>query len=147
MRRHTSGDDDLETEEDADEYEGYSLVDENGDEINGRKSKKKKKESYDDGETVEASPIPLNEQLVIVDNPNISGLDTGARLTLRITDDKTGGVYHGEIKAGDFKSAFIDRLLWNREGSYCECILHSAAAPVMVKLIFYEEFKEGTTLI
>ena len=123
---------------DEDEFAGYSITDDEGQEVE-REGKKKKKISYDDAsdEPVEASPIPENEQTVLIDNAHIFGLSEGDMLSLHITGEESASVFLGAEKVGDLKSAFVKKLLVDRRGWHVRCFFHSAAVPVMVRLVYY----------
>ncbi len=134
--------------DDGDEYEGFSVTDATGAEmdVSRPEKKKRKKESWDDGETVEASPIPENEQTVMIDEPNVAELSPGAPLTL-VVSGETVSVFSGETKAGSLKPAFVKKLSETRKGLHAECTLFSVSAPVMVKLKFYSRARKNTLKI
>ena len=137
-------------EDDGDEFEGYTVTDEEGAEISRGEDekKKKKKENWDDGETVEASPIPKDEQVAIIDNAKISGLDAGAVLQLVIKDENSAAIYIDEKKkAGDLKPAFVKKLLETRKDLWAAVTLHSTSAPVMIKIKFYERKHKNSVKI
>jgi hypothetical protein len=134
--------------DDGDEYEGFAVTDDTGAEmdVERKKTKREKAAVWDDGETVEASPIPKNEQTVLLDKPSVADLADGTALTLCI-DGETAAVYFKKEKAGELKPAFVKKLLEERAGFFARCVLVSASAPVMVKLFFSTEPGEGTVKI
>ena len=149
MKRHYDENNPFDAdEEDEDEYAGYVITDESGREVE-REDKKKKKKSYDDGkdEPVEASPIPKDEQTVMIDNASVAGLSEGDALALKITGGESASVYAGKEKAGDLKPAFVKKLLESRKEWYAQCFLFSASAPVMVKIKFFQSPTDGAVKI
>jgi len=149
MRRHYDENNSFEADDEADddEFAGFAITDDTGKEFLREDGKKKK--SYDDGddEPVEASPIPENEQTVLIDNAKVSELAEGGALTLVIGGEESAALYAGDEKAGDLKPAFVKKLLENRKGWYARCFLFSVSAPVMVKIKFFEKFHKGSTKI
>ncbi|MCL2798086.1 MAG: hypothetical protein FWD58_08560 [Firmicutes bacterium] len=134
-------------EDDEDEFAGYAITDEDGREV--EREDKKKKKSYDDTpeEPVEASPIPKDEQTVMIDNARVASLGKGDALTLKITGAESAEVHGGSEKAGDLKPAYVKKLLETREGWYARCFLHSASFPVMVKIKFFERPHKGAVKV
>ena len=134
--------------DDEDEFAGYAITDDAGREVE-REDKKKKKityaEKYD--EPVEASPIPKDEQTVMIDNARLAGLSEGDALSLHITGCESAEVLGAGGKAGDLKPAYVKKLLESRGGWYAQCFLHSASAPVMVKIKFFEKPESGAVKI
>ena len=153
MRNHYNENnpvEDADEEEDEDEFSGYAITDDSGREV--ERGKKKKKKSYDDqddskDEPVEASPIPENEQTVMIDNARVSRLNEGDALTLKITGEQSGEVHGESGKVGDLKPAYVRKLSENRKGWYAQCFLYSASAPAMVKIKFSEKPGKGAVKI
>jgi|GEM_PF-2048872 len=137
------------------EFDGFSVLDMNdGEEVLQFKEtsveaqpKKLKEENYDDGETVEASAIPDNEQTVMIDNANLSGLRLGDSVTLKIINATSIAVYAGEKKVGDFKPAFCQKLLETRVDTYVECSVYATAPFAMIKLKFFAHSCKNTVKI
>ena len=147
MKRHYDENNPYADDDGEDEFEGFTVTDDEGVAVEHTKNKKKKKEeSYDDGETVEASAIPENEQTAMFDNAKISGLGLGAPLILHIKSDAAAFLYSGAKKAGVLKPAFTQKLLTERKGRYAECFLYSADPP-MVKIKFYVRPRKNTVKV
>ncbi|MCL2061486.1 MAG: hypothetical protein FWH03_02560 [Firmicutes bacterium] len=138
----------LDDDIDGDEFEGFSLIDESGAEIySPPKKKKEKTESYDDGEIVEASAIPQDEQVVILDNASAEDLSAGVPLTMQIELPDTIELFADGKKAGELKPAFVQKLLSSRKGFWVQAFVHSVQPPVMVKLKFYQRSRKGAIKI
>lgn len=129
--------------EEENEFSGFSIVDESGLDIN--EIKKIVKDAEEDEPAI-ATPIPENEQIVIVDNAGLLIPDAGEKLDIKISK-VAGSVFYKKMKVGDFKPAFLARLYETREGSFVKAFLHSNEAPVMVKLIFSSDNDNGAVKI
>ena len=137
-------DEDYENKPEIYESEGYSVVDAeevhiDRTELKETSKEKTKEENYDDGETVEASVIPEDEQTVLIDKPKVSGLSIGDSLALKIESEKSIFVQSGDKKVGELKPAYCQKLFTARKGQYVLCSLHSGAPLVMVKLRFFNK--------
>ncbi|MCL2848373.1 MAG: hypothetical protein FWE13_06510 [Firmicutes bacterium] len=136
-------DEDYENKTEIYESEGYSVVDAEEVHIDRTelketvKEKEKKEENYDDGETVEASVIPEDEQTVLIDKPKVSGLSVGDSLTLKIESEKSILVQNGDKKVGELKPAYCQKLFATRKGQYMLASFHASTPLVMVKLKFF----------
>ena len=134
-------------EDDGDEFAGYAITDDTGREV--EREDKRKKRSYDEpaDEPVEASPIPKDEQTVMVDNARVSGMGEGDALTLIITGEESAELHAESEKVGSLKPAYVKKLLETRSGWYAQCFIFSASAPVMVKIKFFERHRKGAVKI
>lgn len=112
-----------------DEYNGFEIYDAN--DVYRRKIMLEALRAADE-ETI-ASPIPENEQKVIVDNAHFFGLSEGARLKIVLSGG--GIVEHNGKKIADLKPAFVARLIEKRGGSFARVTLYSFDPP-MIKMEF-----------
>ena len=131
------------------EFEGYGVVEVdnnfNENEVESPNTKaKKEEENFDDGETVEASEIPQNEQTVLIDNPKVTGVAVGALLHLQIKSQNSISVLDGSKKVGELKPAYSEKLFNTRAGQHTECSLHSKDSLVMIKIKFYARARKNT---
>ena len=136
------------------QFEGYSVVDAEEVDVDrtvevekSEKPKPKIEENYDDGESLEGSDIPQNEQTVIIDSPKISGLSIGDALEISIVSEKEIKLTVDGKKVGTLKPAYVEKLLATRKNQYVECFLHAGAPLVMVKLSFYSKARKGSVKI
>lgn len=124
----------------SEEFSGYTVYDD--DEIYRRKILAAAV-LQEEEETI-ASPIPQNEQKVIVDNAIFFGLTEGTDLDLVLS--ATGGYveFNGK-KVGDLKPAFVAKLKETRDKSYVKTSLYTIDPP-MVKLEFNESKTKGYSI-
>ena len=88
-------------------------------------------------EMPEATPIPENEQTVILFEAQTAGLIDGKELTLEF-DGNNCTVKCGNRSVGVFKSAYVIKLKAERSGQKVKAYF-KADTPPMVRLIFGEE--------
>lgn len=124
---------------DDDEFEGFTIIDEN--EAYRRKLMAAAAEEAEP-ETI-ATPVPENEQTVLVDNAKFALLQKGQPLSLVLSGD-SGSVYNGETKAADLKPAYVKKLTAERGGQYVYVTLHEKNPP-MVRLQFSQTPQNGYT--
>lgn len=118
--------------EDENEFEGYSFDDEHS-----VFNVKLAAAAEDDAQY--RTPLPENEQTVILFEPNVAGIKDGAEVTLGF-DGNTCTVFAGK-KIGVFKEAFVKKLRTERGGQGCRAFF-KADVPPMIRLMF----GEGTPL-
>lgn len=117
----------LQFDDGDDDFAGYTLVDENS--IFKMYSPEK------DEETI-ASPIPENEQTVILAEAQTASLKDGALLTLQF-DGESCDVFWEKKKVGSLKPAYIKKLKVER-GGQCARVTFKKDVPPMVRLTFGE---------
>lgn len=83
-----------------------------------------------------ATPIPENEQTVILSEPKVAGVRNEAKLELRFSPEGCC-VFCGEKKIGCLKEAFVKKLLVERGGQKAEAFFRSDIPP-MVRIVFGE---------
>lgn len=110
------------------EMAGYSLDEENS--IFGQLAPEK------DGETL-ATPIPQNEQTVLLCEPKVAGLKDGSPLNLRFTRNDGCEVYAGNKKAGELKAAYVKKLKAERGGQNALAYF-KLTVPPMARIVFGE---------
>jgi len=151
---HTYDENNLYIDEDEnkpEEYEGYSVV--SADEVHidhtaeKEVKKNKKEESYDDGETVEASAIPEDEQTVMIDKPKVAGISVCDILQLSVVSESNISIYNGDKKIGELKPLYCQKLFATRKGQFVTCTFHSSEPLVMVKLKFFTKAAKGRVKI
>ncbi len=112
-------------EDDDEDYEGYSIDE--------------KYAVFDDPlpepdpETV-ATPIPENEQTVILFAPQVAGLADGKELALHFADGECE-LRNGAKRVGCFKAAYVKKLCVER-GGQCARAYYKADIPPMVRIVF-----------
>ena len=94
-----------------------------------------------DEEQTIASPIPENEQTVILSDPDVIRLGDGAPLTLEFTDGDSCSVFSYTKKVGGLKSAYVKKLKTERGGQKASAFFKQTAPP-MIRIVF----GEGTTI-
>lgn len=111
-------------EDEEDDMTGYTLNEEN--------SIFKKFIPEPEPETI-ASPIPQNEQTVILADPHTAGLKDGQELS--IVFDETCRILDGTRTVGTLKAAYAAKLCAARGGQKTR-VYYKAATPPMVRLVF-----------
>ena len=84
-----------------------------------------------------ASPIPQNEQTVILAEPNVARLKDGDELTLEFSGEDCCDVKNGAKKVGSLKPAYVHKLKTER-GSQLAKVYYKAAVPAMIRIVFGE---------
>ncbi len=131
-------------DEDEDEFGGYSIVDASGADIS--EIKKIYKKAVEEDEPTIATPIPENEQTVIIENVSFILPKTGRQLSLKLSAAQ-GEVWDKKIKVGELKAAFVKKLYETRAGQFARVFMHSDVAPVMVRLVFTDKPEDGAVEI
>ncbi len=109
-----------------DDMSGYTVVDDN--------SIYKLLTSEPDPETI-ATPIPENEQTVILCEPSVAKVSDGQELELRFSENDGCDVFASGKRIGCFKAAYVRKLKNER----CEQLVkayYKSDVPPMIKLIF-----------
>lgn len=83
-----------------------------------------------------ASPIPQNEQTVILSDPSVAKLHDGDELTLRFCGEDCG-VFFGDKKVGGLRPAYVKKLKAERGGQNAR-VFYKAAVPPMARIVFGE---------
>ena len=109
-----------------DDMSGYTVVDDN--------SIFKLLAPEPDPETI-ASPIPENEQTVILCEPSVSRGADGQELELRFSDSDGCDVFASGKRIGCFKSAYVKKLK-NERGGQLASAFYKNSVPPMIKLVF-----------
>ena len=113
-------------DDEVDEMAGYTMVEDH--------SIFRIKVTEPEPETI-ASPIPQNEQTVILAEPNVATLKDGQELTLTFADACT--VLHGKKKVGSLKDAYVQKLRAERGGQKAK-VYYKQTVPPMVRIVFGE---------
>ena len=111
-----------------DEFAGYTVVDENS-------IYKKFAAEEEEQETI-ATPIPQNEQTVLLNEPHTGGLKDGVPLEMKFTEDNCILSFNGK-QIGVFRPAYIKKLKIEREGQKISAF-YKAVEPPMVLIVFGE---------
>lgn len=114
-------------DDDLDDMAGYTVNDEH--------SIFRKFVPEPEPETV-ATPIPQNEQTVILAEPNVSRLRDGQELALAFTEAGCN-VLNADKKVGALKAAYVAKLRAER-GGQCARVYYKQTAPPMVRIVFGE---------
>ena len=85
----------------------------------------------------DATPIPQNEQTVILFEPQTAGVADGKEVSLKFDGDNCA-VMSGNRKIGVFKSAYVTKLKAERSGQKVKAYFKQDVPP-MIKLIFGDE--------
>lgn len=93
------------------------------------------KAAREENTPVWASPIPENEQTVILFEPSVAGIKDGAEVTLAFSGDACAVM--AKKKIGILKEAFVKKLKAERGGTGVRAY-YKAATPPMVRLVFGE---------
>lgn len=117
-------------DEDDDEFSGYSI----DDEVSIYKTIAAATEPEQE---TEATPIPQNEQTVILFEAQTAGLSDGKELKLHFSGNECT-VYFGSKKVGILKSAYVIKLKAERGGQKVKAY-YKADVPPMVRLVFGNE--------
>lgn len=114
------------------EFDGYTLIDDhsifNVQEVVQEAVREEVPEEW-------MTPLPENEQTVLLCAPSVAGVKDGAALTLAFKGD--GCVVSAKKKIGTFKEAFVKKLKAERGGQSVRAF-YKAATPPMVRLMFGE---------
>ncbi len=116
----------LVNDEDEDEMAGYTVEDANS-VFNIAVSDSEEEETI-------ATPIPQNEQTVILSEPSVGTLRDGAPLKLKF-DGEACDVYSGSKKAGSLKPAYVKKLKSERGGQKAE-VFYKKDIPPMIRIVF-----------
>ncbi len=114
--------------EEENEFDGYSFDDAHS-VFNVRLAA-----TADEGEEYR-TPLPENEQTVILFEPDVAGIKDGQEVTL-LFDGNACTLFAGK-KIGVFKEAFVKKLRLERGGQGCRAF-YKADVPPMVRLLFGE---------
>ena len=115
------------TDGDDDEMSGYTVIEEN--------SIYKLFRTEEPGETV-ATPIPDNEQTVIICEPSVSRISDGDELSL-VFDGDNCAIKNGAKKVGSLKPAYVKKLKTERGGALFR-VFYKLTTPPMVRIVFGE---------
>lgn len=110
------------------EFDGYTLVEDHSIFNVHEAAREVSDESY-------ATPLPENEQTVILFEPSVAGIKDGASLSLTFSGDTC--VVTAKKKIGILKEAFVKKLKAERGGQGVRAF-YKAATPPMVRLVFGE---------
>lgn len=127
MKRLSDDDTPLD-EDDGDEFAGYSV--EEGHSIFYSHV------AAEEEETI-ATPIPQNEQTVILCDPKVAGVKDGDELNLKFDGDNCT-VYFGARAVGTLKPAYIRKLKAERGGQKAN-VYFKKTTPPMVRLTFGDD--------
>lgn len=117
-------------DEEEDEFAGYDIDD--------RVSIFKTiSEVIENEQETEATPLPKNEQTVILFEAQTAGMTDGKEVTLEFDGDDCA-VKCGGKKIGVFKSAFVVKLKAERSGQKVKAY-YKAEVPPMVRLVFGDD--------
>ncbi|MDE6397920.1 MAG: hypothetical protein K2L51_01215 [Clostridiales bacterium] len=114
-------------DDDLDEMAGYTVNDEH--------SIFKKFAPEPETQTV-ATPLPQNEQTVIMVEPNVARLRDGQELALAFTEEGCN-VLCADKKVGGLKAAYASKLRAER-GGQCARVYYKQTVPPMVRIVFGE---------
>lgn len=124
------GSDDMSADEDEDEFDGFSI--DNTHSV----FYSHVKQQLEEEETI-ATPIPQNEQTVILCDPNAAGVKDGELLALKFDGDNCA-VYSGARKIGTLKSAYVQKLKTERGGQKAN-VYFKKTTPPMVRIVFCDD--------
>ena len=113
---------------DEEEFDGYTLVEDHSIFNLTAAAHEENTESW-------ATPIPENEQTVLLFEPSVAGVKDGAALTLNFCGDTC--TVSAKKKIGILKEAFVKKLKAERGGQNARAF-YKAATPPMVRLVFGE---------
>lgn len=111
-------------DDDVDEMAGYTVLE--GHSIFRLKTPQPEPETV-------ASPIPQNEQTVILDRPDVARLKDGQELTLAF--GQTCAVLYNGKTVGGLKDAYVKKLCAER-GGQCAKVYYKHTVPPMVRIVF-----------
>lgn len=132
------------TEEDDDneiETHGYQLLDDSGEVRQEKKTLTEEEKDIKEFEPTSGSEIPINELIVMLDNPKTLGLKIGTEITLKLKDEKISA-YCGTKKIGDFKELLNEKYLTAHKKHYYNAGVYSLS-PLMIKITFNARVKKG----
>lgn len=132
-------------DEDGDEFAGYTVIDENEE---YRRKIASRFQAEPEIETI-ATPIPQNEQTVLVDNAHFFALNLGAPLKLTVNENNaeySAAVFANSEKVADLKPAYVKKLLAERGGTFASAFVHDKT-PAMIKLVFAASASDTATLL
>lgn len=125
---HIYDEENINFDEADDEMSGYTVIEENS--IFQEMFPEK------DPETI-ATPIPENEQTVILCEPDVARLKDGDVLSLDFGADNSCNVLCGDKKIGYLKSAYVRKLKADR-GEQLASVFFKLAVPPMIRIKFGE---------